>query len=183
MFAHRRSVSSSWSLDLSHVAVVQSVNAMGVDLFQQGGEGGSKVSGARRLSGEPKHAAKATSGEDGARNNRRGMDGISNTVHPWYPLSRWIGLVRPRSSVDSVVLVPCQAGEPVPRAGCHQRRGGGEGRICPGPAHPWSAVEHACRLIGRGRDVVTASFEDSPRTLRSGQVTAGSPARTSSSVR
>ena len=52
---------------------------------------------------------------------------------------------------------------------------------CPGPAHPWSAVEHACRLIGRGRDVVTASFEDSPRTLRSGQVTVGSPARTSSS--
>jgi len=84
VFAHRRSVSSSWSLDLSHVAVVQSVNAMGVDLFQQGGEGGSKVSGARRLSGEPRHAAKATSGEDGARNNRRGMDGISNTVHPWY---------------------------------------------------------------------------------------------------
>ena len=94
MFAHRRSVSSSWSLDLSHVAVVQSVNAMGVDLFQQGGEGGSKVSGARRLSGEPRHAAKATSGEDGARNNRRGMDGISNTVHPlgaWQPSdSIWI---------------------------------------------------------------------------------------------
>ena len=182
MFAHRLSVSSSWSLDLSHVAVVQSVNAMGVDLFQQGGEGGSKVSGAQRLSGEPRHAAKATSGEDGARNNRRGMDGISNTVHPWYPLSRWIGLVRPRSSVDSVVLVPCQAGEPVPRAGCHQRHGGGEGRM------PRSGAPLECggarlpgRLIGRGRDVVTASFEDSPRTLRSGQVTVGSPARTSSS--
>ena len=161
MFAHRRSVSSSWSLDLSHVAVVQSVNAMGVDLFQQGGEGGSKVPGARRLSGEPRHAAKATSGEDGARNNRRGMDGISNTVHPWYHLSRWIGLVRPRSSVDLVVLVPCQAGVPVPRAGCHQRHGGGEGRM------PRSGAPLEC---GGGR--LTAHR---PRTRRRHRFLRGQP--------
>ncbi|RLN42351.1 putative aldehyde oxidase 2 [Panicum miliaceum] len=98
-------LSSSWTSDLSHVAAVQSGNAMGADLFQEGGVGGNKVPGARRLFREPRHAATAAS------LRRPGRTVFEEPLVPFKPLDRTRA-----AKIGRGLGRPYQAGAPAPES-------------------------------------------------------------------
>ena len=83
--------------------------------------------------------------------SRPGVDGNSNTVHPWFIFHRWIEHVRPirlgRQRTWSS-LSACQAAaaaRELDDANAMAKAGG------PGPAHLWRVVLHARGIAGRVR--------------------------------
>ncbi|KAG2580414.1 hypothetical protein PVAP13_6NG340166 [Panicum virgatum] len=95
-----------------------------------------------------KAASPRRPGEDGTRNTDRGWTVFQIPSTPGTHQSRWIGLVWPRWSEDSVVLV-MQARQDASWMMPRQRHGGGEAGG-PGPSRLWNGLEHTGGLAGRG---------------------------------